>query len=81
MSYPHTYIKLTAKERPEVINWLNKLARAHRIQARKRVQAIYFSDRGKTIGKIAKDLEVSERSVRRWFARYRKKGIRGLVGP
>lgn len=79
MPYPHTYIKLTPKERQDIGFLLKQVTVKQDWRARKRLRAICLSDEGRTINHIARQVNAGERSVRRWFARYQNKGLKGLI--
>jgi len=79
MPYPHTYITLTAEEKESIKQELQRLTYARRWKKRKPLQALYLSDQRKTFSNIARYLEKSNRTVRRWVYRYRKEGLEGFI--
>ena len=79
MPYPHKFIKLTFKERVDIRLKLEELYAQGKKRECKRLETIYFSDKGITYRKICKTLDVSYRSVKGWISTYKKSGLNGLL--
>lgn len=71
----HVFVRVTPAQAAVLKAFLKKPPGE---RARRRAQAIWFSSQGQSVQKIAKLLSVSERSVRSWFAAWRKQGLDGL---
>ena len=71
----HVFVRVTPAQAAVLKAFLKKPPGE---RARRRAQAIWFSSQGQSVQKIAKLLSVSERSVRSWFAAWRKQGPDGL---
>ncbi|MBI4711977.1 MAG: helix-turn-helix domain-containing protein [Planctomycetes bacterium] len=80
MPYPYQFIKLTEAQRRELKDELKRLAIANKHRIRRRLQAIYYSDKGKTFKQISNILDVSYRSVKMWVHTYRQGGFDVLKG-
>ena len=78
MAYPHYFIKLSDAERKEVSRKLQGYSVSNKHQRRRRLQSIWFSNQGMTIGQISKRLEINYRTIPKWFYLYRQKGINGF---
>jgi transposase len=68
--------KLTVEEQAAI----EKLARSRTASARdvERAQIILLASRGKRVPAIAKDLEVTETTVRTWLKRFQAAGLASL---
>lgn len=80
MPYPRQFIKLTEPQRRELKDELKQLAIANKHRIRRRLQAIYYSDKGKTFRQISNILDVSYWSVKMWVSIYQKGGFDALKG-
>jgi len=80
MSRAHFYIKLSPAEARALGRFLHKTLEQRNLRARHRGQAIYWSNYGWTVTKIAQQLKVSERSIWKWLKTYQQKGLKGLKG-
>ncbi|MEW6026439.1 MAG: helix-turn-helix domain-containing protein [Planctomycetota bacterium] len=78
MSYPHYFIRLNPDERRQMLIKLSQYAVKGQHSQRRRLQAIYFSDKGETFEQISKRLNVSYRTVQRWISFYHRKGLNGF---
>jgi hypothetical protein len=79
MPYPHKYITLTPEEREKIKKELYRFLMARKYKKRKPLQALWLSNEKKTLSSIAKYLEKSNRTVRRWFYRYQKEGLERFI--
>ncbi len=75
MGKSHVFARLTAAQAKGLKAFLRKPPGE---RARRRAQAIWFSSQGQPIGKIARLLSVSERSVQSWLSAWRQEGLSGL---
>jgi len=81
MPYPHQFIKLTFKERVDLRLKSEELYKQGKKRECKRLQAIYFSDKGLTYKQLCKTVGASYRSIKGWISTYRKRGLDGLLNP
>jgi transposase-like protein len=79
MPYPHTYITLTPEEKKQIKDELQRLALLKKWKKRKPLQALHLSDKKKPFQDIANYLNVTHRTVQRWIAKYREKGLYGFI--
>ncbi|MFH1231179.1 MAG: helix-turn-helix domain-containing protein [Planctomycetota bacterium] len=79
MPYPHTYITLTPEEKKQIKDELQRLAALKKWNKRKPLQALHLSDQKKPFQDIANYLDVTHRTVQRWIAKYREKGLDGFI--
>ncbi|MBI4835073.1 MAG: helix-turn-helix domain-containing protein [Planctomycetes bacterium] len=80
MSRCNFFIKLSPEESKSLDGFLKDALSKRNMRARRRGQAVYWSNYGWTVAKIAQQLKTSERSVWKWLDAYRKKGVEGLRG-
>jgi len=76
----HSFIKLTPEQAKELGTFLAGGYSKYGLRARRRAQAIWFSNKGKTVEQIAQRFNKSKRSIWKWFKAYQEKGLDGLKG-
>jgi len=79
MPYPHKFIKLTFKERVNIRLKLEELYKQGKKRECKRLETIYWSDKGLPFKDICEAIKVSYRSVKGWVSAYQKNGMDGLL--
>ncbi len=77
---PNSFIKLTLEQANELNTFLGGGYSHYGLRARHRAQAIWFSHKGETVAQISRRLNISQRSIWKWFKTYRTKGVTGLKG-
>jgi len=80
MAREHTFIRLSAKQVQKLERFLLVMAQEHRLRARRRGQAIWFSHQGRSVDWIADHFQVHKSTVWEWFKTYQEKGLAGLKG-
>jgi hypothetical protein len=80
MPYPHVFITLTQKEQKQVSFWLERYAVTGQYEKRRRLQILYLSDQKVEFERIAKRLNYSDMTVRRYVYMYRKQGLKPFIG-
>ena len=85
MGRVHSHIHLSEKEAKKLEEFIHRMASRLKergyFKARRRAQAIWLSHQGYTVPQIYRRLNISESTVRRSFATYRREGIKGLQSP
>jgi len=49
-------------------------------RVRRRARAVWMSHQGETVAQISRRLNISQRSIRKWFKIYKKQDLAGLKG-
>jgi transposase len=80
MVRPYSFIKLAPEQAKELDLFLRGGYSRYGLRARRRAQAVRFSQQGITITQIARWLKVSKRSIWNWLKTYQEKGLDGLRG-
>jgi len=62
----------------KLLDWMTRCEREGNLRALKRAKGVLWYLRGKPPEEIARLLRVGLKSVYRWLARYRERGLRGL---
>ncbi|MFH1226638.1 MAG: helix-turn-helix domain-containing protein [Planctomycetota bacterium] len=75
MPFPHAFIKLTDDERKRISRELQTMALKGQNRKRKRLQAVWLSDKGHTFKQISTMLDVTYQSVKTWVSLYRQVGL------